>query len=172
MVLAAVDWYSFFFTFFAAIACVFAVAVLLTNNIVRMAFYLTLSLVPLPACSFWRCRVCGGDAADDLRRRHAGAVDFRCHADGQARFITMRTPSGEWVLSIIVGSALLFLLLVAAFGVEDWRTRARYGSVDDCGSANSNSDRRRSVGGPCRQAEWRSSTGTRRAVCRDTCCRL
>ena len=41
----------------------------------------------------------------------------------QSRFITMRTLSGEWVLSLIVGSALLFLLLVAAFGVPGWRTQ-------------------------------------------------
>ena len=44
ILLAAVDWYAFFFMLFGALACVFAVAVLLTNNIVRMAFYLIISL--------------------------------------------------------------------------------------------------------------------------------
>ena len=53
MVLAATDWYSFYFVLFALLAGVFAISVLLTNNIVRMAFYLTLSLAPPPDCSFW-----------------------------------------------------------------------------------------------------------------------
>ena len=44
MLLAATDWYAFVFLLFALLACVFAAAVLFTSNIVRMAFYLTLSL--------------------------------------------------------------------------------------------------------------------------------
>ena len=39
-----INWPSFFFLLFAAVACAFAVAVVLTSNIVRMAFYLMLSL--------------------------------------------------------------------------------------------------------------------------------
>ena len=38
------DWNTFFFALFALIACAFAVAVLFTSNIVRMAFYLTICL--------------------------------------------------------------------------------------------------------------------------------
>ena len=37
-------WPSFFFLLFAGIACAFAVAVVVSPNIVRMAFYLVLSL--------------------------------------------------------------------------------------------------------------------------------
>jgi len=44
MLLAALNWHSIAFLFFALVACGFAVAVVLTSNIVRMAFYLTLSL--------------------------------------------------------------------------------------------------------------------------------
>ncbi len=40
----AINWQSFFFLFFAAIACAFAVAVVMTGNIVRMAAYLVVSL--------------------------------------------------------------------------------------------------------------------------------
>src|SRR5688572_27783039 len=36
-------WPSFFFLVFAAVACLFAVAVVFSSNIVRMAFYLVLS---------------------------------------------------------------------------------------------------------------------------------
>lgn len=40
----------------------------------------------------------------------------------QARFISMQTPPGEWVLALFVGGSLLFLLLSAAFNVESWST--------------------------------------------------
>ncbi len=38
------NWHSLFFLFFAILTCGFAFAVLFTSNVVRMAFYLTLSL--------------------------------------------------------------------------------------------------------------------------------
>jgi NADH-quinone oxidoreductase subunit J len=39
-----INWHSFFFFLFALVSCAFAVMVVLTANIVRMAFYLTISL--------------------------------------------------------------------------------------------------------------------------------
>ncbi|HEX3868882.1 MAG TPA: NADH-quinone oxidoreductase subunit J, partial [Pirellulales bacterium] len=39
-----INWHSFFFLLFALVACGFAVAVVLSTNIVRMALYLILSL--------------------------------------------------------------------------------------------------------------------------------
>ena len=42
--MAAIHWDSFFFLFFALVTCVFAVAVVVSNNIVRMASYLVASL--------------------------------------------------------------------------------------------------------------------------------
>ena len=39
-----INWHSFFFLLFAALTAVFAVAVVVTSNVVRMAFYLILSL--------------------------------------------------------------------------------------------------------------------------------
>ena len=124
MLLAAVDWYAFYFTLFAALACVFAIAVLLTNNIVRMAFYLTLSLGAASGLFFLAGAAFVG--AMQLMIYVGGTMVlliFGVMLTAQARFITMRTLSGEWVLSLIVGSALLFLLLVAAFGVPQWRSR-------------------------------------------------
>ena len=41
---APIYWPSFFFVMFSAIACAFAVAVVVTPNVVRMAFYLVMSL--------------------------------------------------------------------------------------------------------------------------------
>ena len=66
-----------------AVACGFAMAVVLSSNIVRMAFYLILSLgatagLVLPG----RGRFCRRDAIDDLRRRHAGVAGLRRDAHG------------------------------------------------------------------------------------------
>jgi NADH-quinone oxidoreductase subunit J len=38
----------------------------------------------------------------------------------QARFVSMKTRAGEWVMAMIVGGALLFLLSSAAINVPDW----------------------------------------------------
>ncbi len=130
MILAAADWYSFFFILFGGIACVFAVAVLLTSNIVRMAFYLTVSLGATAGIFF----LAGAEFVGAMQLMiYVGGtlvlLIFGVMLTAQAQFITMRTRSGEWVLSVIVGSSLLFLLLVAAFGVDSWRTRGQSDSL-------------------------------------------
>lgn len=120
--LAAFDWQALFFMLFAALACVFAAAVLFTTNIVRMAFYLTLSLGATSGLFF-------------LAGAHfVGAMQLMIYVGGtlvllifgvmltaQARFISLRTSSGEWIAALIVGSLLLVLLIGAAFSVEPWR---------------------------------------------------
>jgi len=83
-----------------AIACGFAIAVAATNNIVRMAFYLTLCLGAtsglffLAGSEFRRL-----DATDDLCRRHSGAAHFGVMLTAQSRFISMQTHAGNgcWV---------------------------------------------------------------------------
>jgi NADH:ubiquinone oxidoreductase subunit 6 (subunit J) len=44
MAVDAINWHTFFFLLFALITCAFAVAVVVASNIVRMAFYLIMSL--------------------------------------------------------------------------------------------------------------------------------
>ena len=44
ILLADFNWHSFFFCLFALISCAFAAGVLVSTNIVRMAFYLVLCL--------------------------------------------------------------------------------------------------------------------------------
>ncbi len=44
MTVEPINWHSFFFLLFALLACGFAVAVVVSSNVVRMAFYLVLSL--------------------------------------------------------------------------------------------------------------------------------
>jgi len=123
--LSSIDWYAFFFMLFALLASGFAVAVLLTNNIVRMAFYLTLTLGATAGLFFLAGATFVG--AMQLMIYVGGTMVllvFGVMLTAQARFVTMRTSSGEWVLALIVGGTLLFLLLIAAFGVPQWRTRS------------------------------------------------
>ena len=47
-----INWHSFFFLLLAAIACAFAVAVVVTGNIVRMACYLIVSLAAVAGLFF------------------------------------------------------------------------------------------------------------------------
>ena len=37
---AAINWHSFFFLLFGMLSCLFALGVLVSSNVVRMAFYL------------------------------------------------------------------------------------------------------------------------------------
>ncbi|MHB0959111.1 MAG: NADH-quinone oxidoreductase subunit J family protein [Pirellulaceae bacterium] len=128
--LAATDWYAFFFLLFAMVACLFAAAVLFTSNIVRMAFYLTLSLGATAGLFF----LAGAEfiGAMQLMIYVGGTLVlliFGVMLTAQAPFISLRTRSGEWILSIVAGSALLLLLLATAFGVEDWRTPRSDGAL-------------------------------------------
>ncbi len=119
---AALDWHTFFFMLFALIACLFAIGVLFSNNIVRMAFYLTLSLGACAGLFF----LAGAQFVGSMQLMiYVGGtmvlLVFGVMLTAQTPFVSMRTPSGEWVLAIIVGAALLVLLVGAALNVESWR---------------------------------------------------
>jgi NADH:ubiquinone oxidoreductase subunit 6 (subunit J) len=120
---AALNWHTLFFVFFAMITCGFALAVLFTSNIVRMAFYLTICLGSASGLFF----LAGSE--------FIGAMQFMIYVGGtlvllifgvmltaQQRFISMETSAGEWVLAAIIGSALLLLLVRSAASVEAWNT--------------------------------------------------
>lgn len=122
MLLAASDfWHQFYFILFAALTCGFALAVLFTANVVRMAFYLVLSLGASAGLFFL--------AGEEF----VGAMQLLIYVGGtlvllifgvmltaQARFVSMKTHAGEWVMALIVGGSLLFLLASAAYSVRDW----------------------------------------------------
>jgi NADH-quinone oxidoreductase subunit J len=116
------NWHSFFFLLFALIACAFAVAVVLTSNIVRMAFYLTLSLGATSGLFF----LAGADFVGAMQLLiYVGGtlvlLIFGVMLTAQAHFIAMKTERNQWVTVGIVGGALLFLLLWAAFQVPEWQ---------------------------------------------------
>jgi len=117
----AINWQSCFFLFFAAIACAFAVAVVMTGNIVRMAAYLVVSLGAVAGLFF----LAGAD--------FLGAVQLMVYVGGtmvllvfgvmltaRGPFVTMKTGGGQWILATIVAIALLAILLQTALSVGDW----------------------------------------------------
>lgn len=123
MILAAMDWHAFFFWMFALLTCGFALAVLFSNNVVHMAFYLILSLGASAGLFF----LAGAEFVGAMQLMiYVGGtlvlVIFGVMLTAQARFISMTTRPGEWVVALGVGGSLLFMLLITAFNVEDWRT--------------------------------------------------
>jgi NADH-quinone oxidoreductase subunit J len=120
--LGAINWHTFFFLLFGGIACGFSVAVLVSSNIVRMAFYLIVALAATAALFI-------------LAGAHfVGAMQIMIYVGGtlvllifgvmltaQAAFVSMKTHSADWVMGLIVGGALLALLTYAAVSVADWR---------------------------------------------------
>jgi NADH-quinone oxidoreductase subunit J len=116
-----VNWHSTLFLLFALVACGFAGAVLLTSNIVRMAFYLTLCLGATSGLFF----LAGAEFIGSMQLLiYVGGtlvlLIFGVMLTAQARFISMQTSAGEWILAAIVGSSLLLLLLRAGFSIEGW----------------------------------------------------
>jgi NADH:ubiquinone oxidoreductase subunit 6 (subunit J) len=119
--LGVVDWYACFFWLFATIACVFAVAVLFTPNVVRMAFYLVVSLGAVSGLFF----LAGADfiGAMQLMIYVGGTLVlliFGVMLTAQSRFINMRSGAGDWVVALPAGAALFLMLLCAAFMVPSW----------------------------------------------------
>jgi NADH-quinone oxidoreductase subunit J len=119
-------WPSFFFLLFAALACGFAVAVLLSANIVRMAFYLVLSLGATAGLFF----LAGQDfiGAMQLLIYVGGTLVllvFGVMLTSQERFVSMKTMAGDWLIGLGAGGALLFLLVIAALSVRTWEPPAR-----------------------------------------------
>jgi len=114
-------WPSFFFLLFSFIACFFALGVLLAKNIVRMAFYLVLSLSSTAGLFF----LAGADFVGAMQLMiYVGGtlvlLIFGVMLTSQERFIEMRTSSGEWVIAFFIGLMLFFTLGKAAFGVAAW----------------------------------------------------
>ncbi len=118
-----IHWHSVFFLLFAVLACGFALAVVFSANVVRMAFYLVLSLGAVAGLFF----LAGAD--------FVGAMQLMIYVGGTlvllvfGVMLTARKPSvdlsiggGQWVLAAIVGAALLGVLLQTAYRVDPWKS--------------------------------------------------
>ena len=121
MPLASVEWHALFFWLFALITCGFALSVLFSSNIVHMAFFLILSLGASAGLFF----LTGAEFVGAMQLMiYVGGtlvlLVFGVMLTAQARFVSLRTPAGEWIVGLVAGSALLSVLLAAALNVPAW----------------------------------------------------
>jgi len=117
-----INWHSVIFLLFAALATSFAVAVVVTSNIVRMAFYLILSLGATAGLFF----LAGADFVGAMQLLiYVGGtlvlLIFGVMLTAQGPFVSMKTGGGDWILAALVGGCLLAFLVPAAFSVSAWR---------------------------------------------------
>ena len=117
----AVNSHSLFFVLLAAIACGFAVAVVVTNNIVRMACHLIVSLTAVAGLFF----MAGADflGATQIMVYVGGTMVllvFGVMLTARGPFVSMKTGGGQWILAVIVGGALLAILLQASSAIPGW----------------------------------------------------
>src|SRR5260221_12934536 len=117
----AINWHSVIFVVFALLACVFALAVVFTSNIVRMAFYLVLSLGATAGLFF----LAGADFVGAMQILiYVGGtlvlLVFGVMLTAQGPFISMKTASGEWLLTALVGGVLFAVALPTAFRIGGW----------------------------------------------------
>jgi NADH-quinone oxidoreductase subunit J len=119
-------WPSVFFLLFGALACAFAVAVLLSPNIVRMAFYLVLSLAATSGLFF----LAGQDFVGAMQLLiYVGGtlvlLVFGVMLTSQEKFVSMKTMAGDWVVGLLGGGALLFIMIFAIVSIPQWRAPQR-----------------------------------------------
>jgi NADH-quinone oxidoreductase subunit J len=119
-------WPSLFFLLFAGIACVFALAVVFSPNIVRMAFYLVISLASTAGLFF----LAGADFVGSMQILiYVGGtlvlLVFGVMLTSQDRFISMRTSRGEMIIAGLVGFSLFAVLFGAAWSVPAWAAPTR-----------------------------------------------
>jgi NADH:ubiquinone oxidoreductase subunit 6 (subunit J) len=120
----AINWHSLFFLLFALLTCGFALAVVFSSNIVRMAFYLVMSLGASSGLFF----LAGADFVGAMQLLiYVGGtlvlLIFGVMLTAQGPFVSMKTGGGDWILAALVGGTLLAVLLGAAFSIDDWRGR-------------------------------------------------
>jgi NADH:ubiquinone oxidoreductase subunit 6 (subunit J) len=122
---AAINWHSFFFLLFAVIACVFAIAVVAADNIVRMALYLVFSLGSVAGLFF----LAGAEFVGAMQLMiYVGGtlvlLVFGVMLTAQTPFVTIKSSGGDRVLAGCAAVALLGTLLMAATAVPSWRQPA------------------------------------------------
>jgi len=117
----AINWHSCFFLLFAAVACGFAVAVVVASNIVRMACCLIVSLAAVAGLFF----LAGAEflGAAQLMVYVGGTMVllvFGVMLTARGPLVSINTGGGQWVLAIVIGGALFAVLLQAALSTSAW----------------------------------------------------
>lgn len=118
----AINWHTFFFLVFAIAACAFAVALVVSSNVVRMALYLIFSLGATAGLFF----LAGADfiGAMQLMIYVGGTVVllvFGVMLTAQGPFVSMKTSGGDWIMALLLSGCLLAVLVPAAFSIPGWQ---------------------------------------------------
>ena len=132
----AINWHSFFFLLFALITCSFAVAVVVSGNIVRMAVYLVVSLAAVAGLFF----LAGADFVGALQLMiYVGGtmvlLVFGVMLTGRGPFVSMETGGGQWILAAVIGASLAVVLLQTAVSVEAWSVGSSEMTVEPTATA-------------------------------------
>ena len=98
--------------------------VVFSSHIVRMAFYLVLSLGATAGLFF----LAGADFVGSMQLLiYVGGtlvlLVFGVMLTAQGPFISMKTSSGDWILAALVGGSLLAVLLPTAFKIGEWQNK-------------------------------------------------
>jgi NADH-quinone oxidoreductase subunit J len=128
----SINWHSVFFLLFSLLACMFALAVVFSSHIVRMAFYLVLSLGATAGLFF----LAGADFVGSMQLLiYVGGtlvlLVFGVMLTAQGPFVSMKTRSGDWIMSALVGGSLLAVLVPTAFKIGDWQNQGRATDAGD-----------------------------------------
>jgi len=121
-----INWHTLFFLLFAIPTCVFAVAVVASTNVVRMAMCLIASLAAVAGLYF----LAGADfvAAMQLMIYVGGTLVllvFGVMLTAQGPNVSLKITSANWLMATLAGGALLFILLdCAALSVDAWSPKA------------------------------------------------
>lgn len=118
----SINWHSFFFLLFGLLTAAFAVAVVVSSNIVRMALYLIMSLGATAGLFF----LAGADFVGAMQLMiYVGGtlvlLVFGVMLTAQGPFVSMKTRGGDWVLACLLSGCLLAILVPAAFSLPAWR---------------------------------------------------
>lgn len=100
----------------------FAVGVVLATNIVRMAFYLVLSLSASSGLFF----LAGADFVGAMQLMiYVGGtlvlLIFGVMLTSQEKFVSMKTSQFDWTLAVVAGLCLLAVLISAAVAIPEWK---------------------------------------------------
>ena len=121
----AINWHTFFFLFMALLGA-FALAVVVSGNIVRMAFYLIMSLAAVAGLFF----LAGADFVGAMQLMiYVGGtlvlLIFGVMLTAGRPFFSLKTGAEGWVLAVILGASLLAVLIPTALRVGQWNGHSR-----------------------------------------------
>ena len=120
-----INWHTVFFLLFAIPTCLFAVAVVVSTNIVRMAMCLIASLACVAGLYF----LAGAD--------FVGAMQLMIYVGGTLVLLvfgvmlttqdpnaSLKITSANWLAAALAGGALLMVLLCASVSIQAWNSKA------------------------------------------------